>query len=279
MDTVMPFIAEDGLFRGSYINADKAVSEILACHSYPVVVERALAEVAVLALALSGTIKYKGVFSLQIRAAGPVSTLFVTVTDDKQLRGYAVFEADRLPAVEEADNTTLFGNGQLLFSVSQVGQEPYQGIVALTQKTLCETVLDYFNRSEQIKTELVLRQDGVKTRCLLLQQMPDKAGVSPEEQADLWETLTVLLHSVQDKELFDDNLPPEQVLYRLFHANNLTVFNGAEPVFFCPCHSDKMKRFLTRLSEQEREELYQDGKIVAECQFCQKQYTFERKDF
>lgn len=279
MDIVMPFIIEKGLFRGSLIAADQTITDMLDCHSYPPLVERIMSQAAVLALALAGSIKYEGVFSLQIRGNGPISTVFITVTHDKQLRGYCVYEADRLPDESETDNEVLFGSGQLLFSLAQIGKEPYQGVVMLTQKTLLETVKDYFEKSEQIKTELIIRQEGRYSRCLILQQMPIKSDVSVEQQADLWQTALVLLNSVKDSELFESKLPPEQVLYRLFHANDLVVFKGDEPTFFCPCHSSTMKRFLDKLTPAERESLYQEGKIITECQFCQKQYTFTQEDF
>lgn len=279
MDAIMPFMIEKGLFRGAYIGTDKTIEEMLACHSYPKVVERVLSQMAVLALALSNTIKYEGVFSLQVRGNGPISSAFVTVTHDKQIRGYSVYEEDRLPSVGDLSNEVLFGQGQLFFSVGQVGKEPYQGVVMLTQKSLTETLKDYFEKSEQIKTELIVRQENAQTRCLILQQMPLKVDVSLEKQNDLWETAVILLNSVKNEELFDNNLAPEKLLYRLFHANELVVFNKTVPSFFCPCHRSSMKRFLDKLTPAEREAFYQDGKIITECQFCNKQYTFTREDF
>ncbi|MBQ8250491.1 MAG: Hsp33 family molecular chaperone HslO [Alphaproteobacteria bacterium] len=279
MDIVMPFVLENLRFKGVYIGADKTIQEILDCHSYPEVVQKVLSEAIVLAIALAQSIKYTGVFSLQVRSSGPISSLYVNVTNDKQVRAYANFEAEKLPSVEDMNNETLFGNGELLFSVTQIGQQPYQGIVLLTGKTLLDTVLDYFKLSEQIKTDIIIRQKGNQTRCLMVQQMPLRAGDDKDEVEDIYETVTVLMHSVKDTELFYENLAPEKLLYRLFHANDLTVYEPATPVFSCPCHKDKMKRFLAKLDPKEREDLYQEGKIVSECQFCQRQYVFKHEDF
>ena len=198
----------------------------------------------VLSLALAQSIKYKGVFSFQVRSAGPVQSLFINVTHDKQVRAYAVYDEEKLPSDEDLTNESLFGNGELLFSVTQLGQEPYQGIVSLTGQTLTDTVLDYFKLSEQIKTDLILRQKDGKTRCLMIQQMPLKEEDEFEEVASLYETVDVLMNSVKDSELFTDKLAPEQLLYRLFHANDLTVYEPSVPHFSCACHKDQMKRFL-----------------------------------
>ena len=279
MDSIMSFILDEARFKGVYIGADKAIQDILECHSYPPVVQKILGQGVVLALALAQSIKYHGVFSFQVRSAGPVKSLFINVTHDKQVRAYAVYDEEKLPGEDELTNEALFGNGELLFSVTQLGQEPYQGIVSLTGKTLIDTVLDYFRLSEQIKTDLILRQKDGMTRCLMLQQMPLKEGDDAAEVASLYETADVLMNSVQDAELFTDKLAPEKLLYRLFHANDLVVYEPQAPVFSCSCRKDQMKRFLERLPASEREELYQDGEIVAECQFCQSQYVFKHEDF
>ena len=206
MDIILPFMLDNGFSRGAFISADKTVADVLACHSYPKVVENVLGEAILLALALAGNIKFNGIFSFNVRGDGAVKRLFVSVTNDKKVRAYADFDAEHLPTAESPTNQELFGKGELLFSVAQLGQEPYQGIVQLTQTSLKETVSDYFRLSEQIKTDLVLRVKEGRYRCLVLQEMPHKDDLSATECADLWETQTVLLESVQDSELFDDSL-------------------------------------------------------------------------
>ena len=280
MDIILPFMLDKGFSKGVYINADKTIDDVLACHSYPKVVQNVVAQAIILTLALSSNLKFEGTFSLNIRGGGPIQTIFVSATHDKKVRAYAVYDNSQLPEISgDLTNQQLFGNGELLFSVSQIGQEPYQGIILLTQKTLIETVLDYFRQSEQIKTNMVLRQQENKLRCILLQQLPLKENVDIAEAADIWETENVLLESVRDEELFDDNLTPQEILYRLFHANAVTVFVGQTPMFSCPCHRSQMEKFLKKMSDEERETLYQDGKIITECQFCQNQFTFTKEDF
>ena len=279
MDIILPFMLDNGFSRGAYIAADQTVADVLSCHQYPPVVSQALGESILLTLALSGNIKFNGVFSFNVRGEGPVRTLFVSVTTDKKVRAYADFDAEKLPTQSNPTNKELFGKGQLLFSVSQIGQEPYQGVIQLTQTTLADTVLDYFRLSEQIKTDLILRSQGERHRCLVLQEMPYKSEMTDGERVDLWETQTVLLESVQNTELFDDSLKPEDILYRLFHANQVTVFPSIKPIFSCPCHRSQMEKFLKSLPDQERESLYQDGKITVECQFCGNQFVFNKEDF
>ena len=75
MDIILPFMLDKGFSRGVYINADKTIADVLACHSYPKIIENVLSEVIVLTLALSANLKYNGTFSLNIRGGGPIQTV------------------------------------------------------------------------------------------------------------------------------------------------------------------------------------------------------------
>lgn len=278
MDIIKPFMLEDGLFRGSFIAADDTITKIMENHAYPKIVQSYLGQAALIALALANGIKYNGVFSLQIKSNGPISTLFCDVTHDHKIRGYAVYDNEKLTG-DLSTVPAALGTGQMMFSVAQIGEEPYQGVVALTGNTLADTVMDYFKRSEQINTDIILRRQKDQARLIMIQQMPDMPGVSAEQKADLWETVSVLLHSVKDIELFSDKLTPPEILFRLFHANKITVFPDNIPSYECRCYRDKMLNFLKKLSPAERDGLYQDGKITAGCQFCNEQYVFTKEDF
>lgn len=277
MDIIKTFLLEDGLFRGVFIAADDVVETIWKKHGYPDKLRPIFSEAVVMALALSAGIKYDGVFSLQIKGDGAVSSLFVDVTTDKKVRGYIVFDEE---AVTKAGDrlSDLFGRGQLIFSVAGVGQEPYQGVIAVNKETLVDVVADYFALSEQIRTDIVLRRRGASVRCVMIQQMPGKADVSAETAADLWETIQVLSGSVRDEELFSETLTADAILFRLFHANKLVVYPAKTPVFECRCYRGRMEAFLKRMSPVEREMLYRDGRIEASCQFCGEVFTFTREE-
>ncbi len=279
MDIIQPFMVENGLARGVFISADQTFQEIWKQHDYPAILKPLLHEAVLLALALSAGIKYQGVFALQVQGNdGPVKTLYVDVRHDKSVRAYAVFNAESLPSKAETIFDLLGENAQLLFSVAEVGHEPYQGIVAVRHPHLSDVVRDYFKTSEQIDTTLILRHEGEMIRVLLLQKMPDKTDPSPEEQADLWETLCILMNSVQDQELFSETLTPEALLFRLFHANNLRLFPSLQAHFSCPCHKSRMREFLRQMPAEQRAALYQGETITAVCQFCGTSYTFLKKE-
>lgn len=294
-DVICPFLIDSGLSRGQTVRLTSTLDTIISQHNYPEPIGVLMAQAAVLTALLASTIKYDGVFTLQIQGKGPVSVLAVDITTDGQMRGYARFDES---AVEQAQRkihhenvsptAAFFEDGTLSFHVETAG-ETYQGIVALDQPSLAECVLSYFKQSEQIETALKIAVatpaqtgKGWVGAAVMLQRMPMDRRIarelSEDEIEDLWNTSVVLLHSTTEKELLDTDLPLEKLLYRLYHLNNLHFFIQKAIKFGCRCSQDKVIEMLSRFPDQDKKEMAVDGKIKVDCQFCGKSYTLTLKD-
>ena len=113
--------------------------------------------VVAIAAALAGTLKYEGVFTLQVKGDGPDRLMVTDVTTDGGIRGYAQFDAEKVKALGDGPVSVpkLFGAGYLAFTVDQgTHTERYQGIVELTGSTLAECAHHYFRQSEQFQAGL-----------------------------------------------------------------------------------------------------------------------------
>src|ERR1700741_2954115 len=97
-DAVLPFQLEALGVRGRAVRLGPVVDAILARHAYPGPVAALLAEALALGAALASSLKYDGIFTLQLRGDGPVRLLVVDLTSDGALRGYAQVDAGRLAA-------------------------------------------------------------------------------------------------------------------------------------------------------------------------------------
>lgn len=294
-DIICPFLIDSGLSRGQAVRLTSSLDTIISQHNYPEPIGILIAQCAVLAALLASTIKFDGVFTLQIQGKGPVSLLATDITTDGRIRGYARFDET---AVEKAyqlveqkkENPVqaFFKNGTLSFNV-ETGDQNYQGIVALDQPTLEECVLEYFKQSEQIQTALKINVatpqqtgKGWIGAAVMLQRMPMDRQIArelkEEEIDDLWNTAVVLLHSVTPQELTDTELSLEKLLYRLYHLNNLHFFIQKAIKFGCRCSQEKVIEMLKRFPEQDRQEMAVDGEIKVDCQFCGKSYTLTLED-
>ena len=294
-DVICPFLIDSGLSRGQTVRLTSTLDTIISQHNYPEPIGVLMAQAAVLTALLASTIKYDGIFTLQIQGKGPVSVLAVDITTDGQMRGYARFDETAVQSAQlEIHNENIspteafFADGTLSFNVETAG-ENYQGIVALDQPNLAECVLAYFKQSEQIQTALKIAVatpaqtgKGWVGAAVMLQRMPMDRQIARElkesEIDDLWNTSAVLLHSTTEKELLDTDLPLEKLLYRLYHLNNLHFFIQKTIKFGCRCSQDKVIKMLSKFPDQDKKEMAVDGKIKVDCQFCGKSYTLTLQD-
>ncbi|HXP76526.1 MAG TPA: Hsp33 family molecular chaperone HslO [Stellaceae bacterium] len=292
-DLVEPFEIEPYHLRGRLVRLGATLDSIIRQHDYPAMVGTMLGEAIVLAVALSSTLKYDGVFTLQTKGDGPIRLLVADVTTGGAVRGYAQFDTAKLAEVGAiagaASVPRLLGAGYLAFTVDQgEDTERYQGIVAMEGATLAECIHHYFRQSEQIAAGIKVAVDrganGTwRGGCLLAQKLPDGERSeflgTREELEDGWRRALILMGSATSQELTDPHLVPEDLLFRLFHEDGVRVFRTHAVRAECRCSRERIDRVLRSLPFAERQDLGEaDGSVTVTCQFCNASYRFERDD-
>ena len=128
------------------------------------------------------------------------------------------------------------------------GGERYQGVVPLVTARLADCLEQYFERSEQLPSRLMLAATPDRAAGLLLQRvaMGESGTVTERAEADdAWRRLGLLAATISPKELFD--LPSRKLLRRLFPEDDIRLFEGA-PVFFqCTCSRERVAGILQSL--------------------------------
>lgn len=310
LDAVRPFAVEGLDVRGRSVALGPILEKILGRHDYPEPVSRLLAEAIVLTSLLGTSLKFDGRFTLQTQTQGPVSMLVVDFETPDAIRACATFDAERVAGLIDAGAATpeaLVGHGHLAMTIDQgKHMQRYQGLVELNGISLEEVARRYFERSEQIPTEVRLavgelytRQDGdapVKSWTgggLLIQFLPEapermrQADIDPGDapagtlrheidEDDAWVEAKALVDTVQDVELTDPEVSVETLLYRLFHERGVRLFDAQPIADKCRCSRDKVANVLANFSADEVEEVTVDGKIVVTCEFCSTTYEFDR---
>ena len=290
-DAVQPFMLDSSGIRGDLVRLGPALDRILTGHDYPEPVAALLGDSLTLAATLSSMMKYDGIFTLQINGDGPVTMIVADATSEGHLRGYAGFDGDRLTEAltgRAAANGTgaapiadLVGSGYLAFTVDQGAHvERTQGVVELAGETLADSVQHYFRQSEQIRTGLMVaaeRVDGAwRAGGLVLQRLPDQTpGEAHDQEEEDWRRAMILQASCTRAELLDPALPINDLLYRLFHEEGVRVFRRRALVMRCRCSRARLEATLRAMPRERIEELKVDGKVVATCQFCNRDYRFD----
>ena len=65
-----------------------------------------------------------------------------------------------------------------------------------------------------------------------------------DEDDDDWERTRILASTVEDHELLDPTLPPDRLLYRLFHEEGVRAFPAAPIEAYCRCSRERVEAFL-----------------------------------
>lgn len=267
------FLFQNRAVRGEWVRLNETFTETLNTHHYPKAVQNLLGEMLVATSLLTATLKFEGTITVQIQGDGPLKLAVVNGNEQQQLRALARVEG------EIADNASLnemIGKGVLVISIIPNEGERYQGVIGLDKPTVSECLEDYFARSEQLATQLVIRVGEFDGKAVaggtLLQIVPDGTG-TPED----FEHLSTLTATIKDGELF--GLTAEELLYRLFHEETVELYPAQTTEFKCGCSRERSGSAMMLLSDEDIAEMLaeKNGVIDMQCECCGTQYFFDEK--
>jgi molecular chaperone Hsp33 len=299
-DRALPFQLGALGVRGRLVRLGPTLDAIIERHGYPLAVARPLAEAMVLCAALATSLKYDGIFTLQISGDGPIRLLVTDLTTDGALRGYAQFDSWKLAVALGAGNgeapegyvPKLFGHGRLTFTVDQ-GQhtERYQGVVPLEGATLADCAHTYFRQSEQLPTGIKIAAERVvagttgrwRAAALMVQQMPEfdagRIDIDLEQREDDWRKAVILMASATESEMLDPRLASSTLLYRLFHQEMPRQFERRTFAARCRCSRERIDRVLRSIGRGELDDLRdKSGRVAVKCEFCSTEYAYDDRD-
>ena len=269
-DQIQRFLFEGTDLRGVLVGLESSYAEVLSRHSYPVKVASLLGEMLAAIGLLSSTLKFEGRLSLLARGQGSVSMLMAECNHQRDLRAIARWQDD---IADDADMRTLLGDGQLAITIEPERGNRYQGIVPLEKPHLSQCLEDYFMQSEQLATRIILAADNERAAGMLLQALPSEK--SNEEREEDWNRITHLGTTLSSQELL--TLDNDDILHRLYHEEEVRLFEADELRFACDCSRERSLNALKTLQPDELQEMLStDDEITIDCQFCNNQYRFDR---
>ena len=268
-DCLHRFVFEHTDVRGELGHLDASWQAVLQRQTYPEPLRKLLGEAMAAAALLSATVKIKGSLHLQLQGDGPVSLVLVEVTARHTMRGLAQWNSE----VPESGLREQVGQARLMLTIDPgEGGERYQGMVAVEQDLLQSTLEDYFAQSEQLATRLWLTANDQRACGMLLQQLP---GQSDDDED--WNRDVFLGETVSDDELLE--LSVTDLLHRLYHEEDLRLFEPEPFSFRCACSVERIDTMLRGLGYDEvRDILEEQGKVSVTCEFCRQVYAYDAVD-
>lgn len=269
-DARLRFLFEGSACRGFVVRLEHVWQELQAARDYPQQVASLLGEAVAATALMAGSVKLSGKLSLQARGHGPVNLLVVQARPDGALRALAQWQS--VPA--EWDLQSCFGDqGQLSVVMTSGSGEPYQGVVSLQAGDFQAALGEYFQQSEQIPTRFWLVADEHHAVGLMLQRLPQTDG----DDEDAWDRINHLAATVTRDELLQ--LPAEVLLQRLFHLEDVRLFDPEPLRFSCDCSRERISLMIRGLGYEEAHAgIVEQGELVVNCEFCNTDYVYTHTD-
>lgn len=269
-DSLQRFLLESTPVRGELVHLDATWRAVLERQTYPQPLERLLGEMMAAAALLSATLKFEGALIMQMQGTGPVRLLVVEATSEHTLRATAKWDGD----LAAGGLKELFGNGRFVITiVPDAGKQTYQGIVDIEGDTMAQVLEHYMAKSEQLETRLWLASDPQQAAGMLLQKLPAPAG----EDEDAWNRATKLAETITEKELL--LLPATEIIRRLYHEEDVRVFDSRPIAFRCSCSRQRVTSMLRMLGREEVLSILEERETIeVDCEFCGRHYKFDAVD-
>lgn len=272
-DQLHRYLFENHAVRGELVTVSETWQQIMENHDYPQPVKKILGELLVATSLLTATLKFDGDITVQLQGDGPMTLAVINGNNKQQMRGVARVQGE-IPA--DAALKDLVGNGYLVITISPSEGERYQGVVGLEGDTLAACLEDYFMRSEQLPTRLFIRTGEVDGKAaaggMLLQVLP-----AQNAETDDFNHLATLTETIKAEELL--TLPANDVLWRLYHEEEVTLYDPQDVEFKCTCSRERCADALRTLPDEEVDSiLAEDGEIDMNCDYCGSRYVFDSMD-
>lgn len=272
-DQMHRYLFENYAVRGELVTVSDTWREIINGHDYPLPVQKVLGELLVATSLLTATLKFDGDITVQLQGDGPLNMAVINGNNRQEMRGVARMQGEIAP---ESTLKEMVGNGYLVITISPAAGERYQGVVGLEGETLAECLEDYFMRSEQLPTRLFIRTgetEGVPGAGGILLQVLPAQDANPDD----FSHLATLTETIKTEELL--GLPAHDVLWRLYHQEEVTIYDPQDVCFRCTCSHERCGEVLATLPDEEVDQiLSEDGKIDMHCDYCGSNYSYDAVD-
>ena len=269
-DIVAPFLFEELPVRGALIQMKRSWARMQLGHKHGDTVSELLGQTAAATALIAQSLKFEGTITLQISGGKPLSMLVMQCNDQLELRGMANGD-------DVKDGTAfaeLMQGSRCAVTVDAGNMEqPYQGIVEIVGDKLSDGFENYYARSAQIESHMVLVANRDVCGGILLQQMPER----DKAVTDDWNRLGFLGKTLTVGDIA--NGVGAALVGKLFAEDDVRVFEQQPVTFRCRCSRSRAEQVLQMLGPDEtRGALAERGRVDVTCEFCGKKESFDAVD-
>ncbi|TCI01430.1 Hsp33 family molecular chaperone HslO [Corallincola luteus] len=267
-DALYRYLFEQANVRGELVQIEDAYQQMIKNHAYPPAIATLLGELLAVTSLLTATLKFEGQITVQLQGDGPVRLAVINGNHQQRMRGVARFEG----TPEGVTLQELVGKGHMVITIAPEQGERYQGVVGLDETSLANTIESYFQQSEQLATQIQLFADSKQCGGMLLQILP-----VAEQAREEFDHLAKLTETIKQQELF--TLSANEILHRLYHQEEVRLFEPQPVQFHCGCSRERTAAALRSMPKAELDSLIEElGMVEITCEYCREQQNFDAID-
>ncbi len=258
---IQRFLFKDLSIRGQVIQLNEAWQAMIKDRHYPPAITQLLGKLTAFSVIMATGMKHTGKITLQVQGTGPITLLIVEVTHDLKIRGLA---KTNQTIQNQATLDELLGDGQILVTLENTQtNHHFQSYVERVGNNIIESFENFLSQSEQQPSKLWLAATDTALGGVLIQKMPD----SDHRDIDGWNRIYNISSTVKEEEL--TQLDSTSLLHRLFHEEQVELFEEQSVYYECPQDKSRVDRMLISLGEEEvRKILKEQGEIVIHNEIC-----------
>lgn len=276
------------LIRGTSKNArffiadtTDVIQNALDIHNYDIYSRDIFGKFCTFAVLMGATLKGEDKLTIRTDTDGYIKNIIVNSDSSGNIKAYLVNQT-------EGEIESL-GKGIMRIIKDMGLKEPYIGITDIDYSKLANDISYYFYNSEQIPTVIAFAMEFTNDNRVLC------AGaymvqLLPSADEDFITKLERKIEAIRPmNELMKGGMSLEQIANLLYDdmdteddslVEEFQILEEKEIKYQCDCNSDRFYRGLLTLGIEELTKIFdEEGEIETECQFCNKKYRFERKDF
>ncbi len=261
-DQLSTFVLEGANVRGGLVSLGETWRRIIARHHYPAGLAGMLGEATAASILMASHLKGETGLSVQITGDGPIRLMVVQCSPEMKVRAMAHWRSP-LPA------GGLLTGGRLTVILEPAMGERYQGIVPIVGSSISQSLDSYFQRSEQLPTQLWLWANEQAAAGLILQTIPSLGG-RPADCIGLSEVLDAL-PEIDEPDLTN----PTQFIGQYLGSWDVRLQDPRAVEHDCRCSPSHLAGVVRLLGEAEVNSLLSEqGMVELNCEFCNRVFRY-----
>ncbi len=265
-DRAVRVISEDGLFRAVAVKNSTLARTAQENHQYPAEVSLPHSNLLTYANLMASFLKGEERVLVDLQNFANVGKLYAEAMTIGEIRGFA--------SDYSHDDKKILKISRILYGET----EPITGIIEFNTDNIEDIFEEYLRMSEQIpsfvRLDATVDSNGFidQSGGMLVQAMP---GAS---EADIEQVQNAVRNAKPFSDFLSQGLRPDQILKEILPFN-FNVIKSTRLDFFCRCNKELFLSKLMTLGADEITSMQADKHNELVCQFCNKKYILDDKDF